>query len=63
MKPILAFMTVCALACPLVASAEAYRGRIISVEQAGVEFKIDITAADKTVSEHAECILIARWKA
>lgn len=41
--PFVAFI----LGWPLVAGAEAYPGLIIPIEQAGVEFKIEITADDK----------------
>lgn len=47
MKPVRALILASVLAWPQVIGAEAYPGLIIPIEQAGVEFKIEITAADK----------------
>ena len=47
MKPVRSLIVASFFAWPQVIGAEAYPGLIIPIEQAGVEFKIEITAADK----------------
>lgn len=47
MKPTRALILATLLSWPQVMAAEAYPGLIIPIEQAGVEFKIEITAEDK----------------
>jgi hypothetical protein len=47
MKPVRPLILASVLAWPQAVGAEAYPGLIIPLEQAGVEFKIEITADDK----------------